>query len=106
MDAGYVMGAVLAMGAVTFGLRALPFLAARWLQTHPWVHRLGRVLPLSIMALLTVHAAWGSAPKGTLPWAEGLAIALVVLAQWRFRHPLLSMALGTGAYVVWRNLSG
>lgn len=99
-----VLLAVAAMAAVTFALRALPFIAAQWLQQHPFVHRLGRFLPLAIMTLLVLHAGVASArdnPDG--PWPELVAVALTVALQWRLRHPLLSIACGLGAYVAWRN---
>ncbi len=104
MDAGYVVTVVAAMAAVTFALRALPFVASRWLNSHPMVQRLGKFLPLAIMVLLVVHTMVGAAhdnPQG--PWAELLAVALVVGAQWFQKNALLSMLLGTGVYVVLRN---
>lgn len=107
IDSPYALSALVAMGAVTFALRALPFLAARWLERHPVVQRLGEFLPLAIMALLLVHSVAGAAredPAG--PWPEGLAVALAVAAQWRGRHALLSIFAGTAAYVLMRNLSG
>ncbi|NCN97240.1 MAG: AzlD domain-containing protein, partial [Rhodoferax sp.] len=92
IDTSYALGVLAAMAAVTFGLRALPFLAARFLQSHPLVQRLGRFLPLAIMTLLLVHTLVGSArenPSG--PWAELAAVATVVaLQRWR-RQPLLSI---------------
>lgn len=104
MDTGYVIGVLLAMAAVTFGLRALPFLAAKFLQKHPMVQQLGRFLPLAIMTLLLVHTLVGSArdnPQG--PWAELAAVAAVLgLQAWR-RQPLLSILLGTALYVLLRN---
>jgi branched-subunit amino acid transport protein AzlD len=104
-DNTYVAGVIVAMGLLTFALRALPFVAAHWLKNHPRVHRLGQFLPLAIMTLLLVHAAVGAArehPSG--PWPEALAIAVVVLAQWRRRNALLSILLGSGVYVLIRNL--
>ena len=40
IDTPYALGVLAAMAVVTFGLRALPFLAARFLQSHPLVQRL------------------------------------------------------------------
>ncbi|NCN72254.1 MAG: AzlD domain-containing protein [Betaproteobacteria bacterium] len=105
IDTSYALGVLAAMAAVTFGLRALPFLAARFLQSHPLVQRLGRFLPLAIMTLLLVHTLVGSArenPSG--PWAELAAVATVVaLQRWR-RQPLLSILAGTALYVALRNI--
>lgn len=104
IDSVYLLGVIAAMGLVTFALRALPFVAAQWLQKHPVVERLGQFLPLAIMTLLLVHAAAGSAlqhPAG--PWPELLAVALVVILQWRSGNALLSILAGTCAYVLIRN---
>jgi branched-subunit amino acid transport protein AzlD len=105
MDTPYALGALAAMTTVTFGLRALPFLAARFLQSHPMVQRLGRFLPLAIMTLLLLHTVVGNArqnPSG--PWAELTAIAMVVALQWWRKQALLSILAGTALYVLLRNL--
>ncbi len=104
IDTPYALGVLAAMALVTFGLRALPFLAARFLQRHPLVQRLGRFLPLAIMTLLLTHTLVGSArenPSG--PWAELAAVAAVVVLQYWHRQPLLSILVGTGLYVLLRN---
>ncbi|MBK5915506.1 AzlD domain-containing protein [Rhodocyclus purpureus] len=104
IDKGYVIGVIAAMGLVTFALRALPFVAAHWLESHPLVQRLGRFLPLAIMTLLLLHSALGAAredPRG--PWPEVVAVALVLVLQgWR-GNALLSILTGTGVYVLMRN---
>jgi branched-subunit amino acid transport protein AzlD len=104
MDNVYLLAVIVAMGAVTFGLRALPFLSAQWLRKSPAVRHLGRFLPLAIMALLLVHSASGAAREHAAgPWPELLAIAVTGLLQWRSRNPLLSIVAGTALYVLLRN---
>lgn len=104
MDDAYLLAAIAAMGAVTFGLRALPFLSAHWLRRSPVIQHLGRFLPLAIMALLLVHSASGAAREHAAgPWPELLAIALTCVLQWRSRNPLLSIVAGTALYVLLRN---
>ena len=106
IETRYVIGVIAAMGLVTFALRGLPFVAAQWLNKHPIVQRLGAFLPLAIMTLLTVHSAAGSAREHPVgPWPELAAIALVAILQWRTRNALLSILLGTGAYVLMRNFN-
>ncbi len=104
INSNYALGAIVAMAGVTFALRALPFLAARWLKKHDKVMQLGRFLPLAIMTLLLLHTLVGSArqnPAG--PWAEIAAVTLTVALQaWR-RHALLSILTGTALYVLLRN---
>ena len=92
------------MGAVTFALRAVPFVASRWLQKHPVVQSLGQFLPLAIMALLLFHSAVGKATEDAIgPWPELFAVAVVAILQWRSKNALLSILLGTGVYVLLRN---
>ena len=106
IDSGYAIGVIAAMGLVTFALRALPFVAAQWLQKHPIVQRLGEFLPLAIMTLLMVHSVMGSATANpTGPWPELLAVALVVGLQLRSKNALLSILVGTGVYVLLRNVN-
>ena len=100
----YVLATLAVMAVATFALRALPFIAAQWLLRHPRVERLGQFLPLAIMTLLLVHSAVGAAREHAAgPWFESLAIALVVLLQWKQRNALLSILVGTGVYVALRN---
>lgn len=104
IDIPYALGAIAAMAVVTFGLRALPFLAARFLQSSPLVQQLGRFLPLAIMTLLLLHTLVGHARDNPSdPWAEGVAVTVVVALQWWKKHPLLSILAGTALYVLLRN---
>lgn len=101
IDSIYVLWGIAAMAAVTFALRALPFVAGKWLNQHPVVRYLGRFLPLAIMALLTVHSMMGKVAQDVRgPWPELAAVALVTLLQWRGRNALVSILLGTGFYVL------
>lgn len=105
-DNAYVIGVIVVMGLVTFGLRALPFFAAGWLQKHPVVHRLGQFLPMAIMTLLLMHSIVGTAREHAAgPWPEAAAVALVAGLQWWQRNALLSILAGTALYVVLRNVS-
>ena len=106
IDGRYIVEVIAAMALVTVALRALPFIAAQWLQKNTIVERLGEFLPLAIMTLLLLHSATGLAQQDRLgPWPELLAVAIVVVLQWRSRNALLSIVLGTSAYVLMRNLA-
>lgn len=90
-----------AMALITWLLRALPFMAGHWLRHHPWVSKLGDALPLAIMVLLVLSTATDlAAGHPDFWWREGLALAAVALLQWRLRQPLLSIAIGTGLYML------
>ncbi len=105
IDPYYAIAVIAMMALITFALRALPFVASRWLQSHPAVRRLGRFLPLAIMTLLLLHTIVGSAREHAAgPWPELLCAGLAAVLQWRSRNPLLSILAGTGLYVLLRNL--
>lgn len=106
IDNLYVASAIVAMGLITFALRATPFLGAQWLKRSPLAGRLGEFLPLAIMTLLTVHAMVGDALDDARgPWPELLAIVPIVVLQWKQRNALLSILVGTAFYVLLRNIS-
>ncbi len=105
IDTPYTIAAILVMGLVTFALRALPFIAAFWLEHSPLVRRLGVFLPPAIMMLLLVHSATGASREHVGgPWFEIVAILLTAALQWRSRNALLSILVGTGVYVLLRNI--
>lgn len=102
MNDWYVFSAVVAMGAVTFLIRALPFMGARWLRGSPRVRRIGVFLPPAIMALLLVHSARDlglQAPNQLLPTI--VSVLVVLGLQLYKRQPLLSIAAGTVLYMLW-----
>ncbi|OXR49590.1 branched-chain amino acid ABC transporter [Pusillimonas sp. T2] len=104
-DTDYVWAVIAVMAGVTFALRALPFVAGRWLRRQGLVHKLGATLPLSVMTLLLLHTMVGATrenPAGI--WQEGIAVLLVIVLQWRTRNTLLSIVMGTAAYLLMRNL--
>lgn len=93
---------IAACAAVTFFLRALPFIAFGGdRKMPPWLERLGQSLPPAIMAVLLVYClkdAW-SDPAGT-GVRELIAVA-VTAVSYKLRHStLLSLTLGTGAYML------
>ena len=68
IDNIYLIAVIAAMALISFALRALPFVAAQWLNKHPLVHRLGDFLPLAIMTLLPHMLV-----KGMLVYSGGAA---------------------------------
>ena len=107
MSNTYVLLAIVAMGAVTFAIRALPFLGARWLKDSPMVRRIGVFLPPAIMALLMIHSVreLGLATPGQL-WPAVVAALVALALQLYKRQPLLSIAAATVVYMLWIQLSG
>ena len=93
---------VLVCAGVTLLLRALPFMFFGGKGGVPgWIASLGSVLPPAIMAALVVYCLKG-VPFGS--FADGsyqvLAGAVVVLVHLWKRNTLLSIAVGTAAYML------
>ena len=93
---------VLICAGVTLLLRALPFMFFGGKGGVPgWIASLGSVLPPAIMAALVVYCLKG-VPFGSL--ADGayqlIAGAVVVLVHLWKRNTLLSIAVGTAAYML------
>lgn len=103
-DLHYLL-AILLMGAITFFLRALPFMAHRLIRHQPRFRVLAVRLPVAMMVLLTLYA------MGVHHWqqwqdarAQILAVLFVVALQlWR-RQALLSILGGTAFYALLINL--
>ena len=95
--------AVLAMGAVTFLLRAAPVLLPKaWLKSA-LLHALNFALPLSVMTLLILASL--SLNKATAQplylAAEILALLCVWLSYRQWRNVLVSMIIGGAALNGW-----
>ena len=94
----YLTAVVLVAWAVTFGLRALPFLlfAGRDRDLPPWVERLGNIISPIIIAGLIIYSYTGLEWRTAYPYIAG---ALTVgLQLWR-HNPLLSILAGTILYM-------
>ena len=93
---------VLVCAGVTLLLRALPFMCFGGKDGVPkWIASLGGALPPAIMAALVVYCLKG-VPFGS--FADGayqlIAGAVVVLVHLWKRNTLLSIAVGTAAYML------
>ncbi|MBR5287770.1 MAG: AzlD domain-containing protein [Clostridia bacterium] len=93
---------VLICAGVTLALRAAPFAFFGGKDgVPPVIARLGKLLPPAIMAALVVYCLKGI-PSGTvLDGAKQLlAGAVVVIVHLLRRNTLLSIAVGTAAYML------
>ena len=87
--------------ACTFFERALPFLVFRGREVPPVIRYLGKVLPMAIMATLVIYCIKDisfTALDTCLPYLIGIAVTSLI-HLWK-RNNLLSIALGTVAYMV------
>ena len=96
----YLLIVACLMGAITFFLRAIPFVAARFLTRHKIIDALGAFLPSAIMTLLLIHTFNGLINDYT---SAGLrefgTVFLVLILQWQFKKAMLSIFAGTALYV-------
>lgn len=88
--------------AATMTTRFLPFLIFRpGKDLPPYIRYLGKALPAAVFALLVVYCLknvnWTSGNYGA---PELLAIAATVLVHLKYRNFMLSMVVGTGAYMI------
>jgi len=100
-DTPYLLAAVAASAAVTWGLRALPFAVLAPLRTSAVVGYLGARMPLGVMVILiayTVRDLPLGHPAGALPEVLALAVT-IALHRWR-RNAVLSILGGTVIYAV------
>ncbi|WP_028451954.1 AzlD domain-containing protein [Chitinilyticum aquatile] len=95
---------ILAMGAITFLLRASFVLPGERLRLPPLFRRALRFVPVAVLTALIVPMAL--APSGTLdfswrnPWLAGMLAALLIACA--TRRTLLAMLLSFAVYSLWR----
>jgi len=99
-EPAYILAAVLVAGAITWTLRAAPFVMLAPLRNSQLLAYLGERMPVGIMLILAAYtvqdAGWGQL-AAALPVAIALA-ATVALHIWRGQM-ILSIFAGTGVYV-------
>ena len=87
--------------ACTYFERALPFVVFRGREVPAAVRYLGKVLPMAIMATLVIYCIKDisfTSLSTFVPYLVGIAVTTLV-HLWK-RNNLLSIALGTVAYMV------
>lgn len=91
---------LIAAGAVTFGLRAVPFLAAAGLRDSDLMRDLGAWMPAGILTILALATLADLAGGGDVV-AALLAVAVTVAVHLGLgRRALLSIGAGTATYVL------
>lgn len=100
IDFAHSLGIVIVVAAVTIAIRFLPFAVFRK-RTPQIILYMGKVLPYAIMAMLVVYCLKNvSFTEGSHGIPEALAVALVVvLHKWK-HNTLLSILVGTVAYML------
>ena len=97
----YITAFIAVSALATFATRVVPFLFLHRHTEHPLIQHLGRFLPAAVMALLaTVFIQRSADWQAPVPGLDALipSLLVIVIHLWR-RNALLSIALGTIAYM-------
>lgn len=104
-DTGYIALLVAVSAAVTWALRALPFVVLAPMRHSAVIRYLSLHMPLGVMVMLALYTL-RDVPEAAGRQQIWLLIAVLVTAGlqvWR-RHALLSIFVGTGIYVALMSL--
>ncbi|MEW1819283.1 AzlD domain-containing protein [Arthrobacter sp. NPDC080031] len=101
-ETGYIAAVCATVFVITLSLRAIPFALLNWLRDSPLVKVLALWMPVGILGILaattlqrTIHA------EPTHAAAAVVAVAVTGAAHLLGGHrTLLSVGIGTGAYVL------
>lgn len=105
-DWPYILAAVLVSAAITWTVRALPFLFIGQLRESELLPHLGAVMPVGIMTILvfyTLRDTEMAASPATAAVLAGLAVT-ALLHLWR-RNAILSVLAGTTVHVLIMSIS-
>lgn len=102
MSTPMLAAAIVLSAAITFGLRALPFVIFSGERKMPaWLQKLGELLPPAIMAVLIIYCLkdvpWNFTGVGI---QKLLAVLVVAVSYHLKRSTFLSIFLGTAAYMI------
>ncbi|MGO3042147.1 branched-chain amino acid transporter permease [Ancrocorticia populi] len=100
MTHGYVLAAILVTAAVTWALRALPFVMLAPLRNSAILRYIGDAMPVGVMFLLAAYTLRDTAVSWQAIGSVGLAVAVTVAMHLWKGNSLISIFAGTGVYVV------
>ena len=102
ISAGRALAMILLSGAITYTLRALPFLAFGGERKMPrLMQRLAVTLPPAIMAALVVYCLKALPTQSATEWLPTVsAVAVVVTLHLWKRNTILSVFGGTACYML------
>ncbi len=102
MSTPMLAAAIVLSAAITFGLRALPFLIFSGERKMPdWLQKLGEMLPSAIMAVLIIYCLKDVPSDFAGTGIQKLLAVLVVAVSYHFkRSTFFSIFLGTAAYML------
>lgn len=97
---GHIALLVAVAALITWALRALPFAVLAPMRHSTMVRYLSTHMPLGVMAMLAIYTLRGQTDGSArqLLW-QGIAVALTAGLHWVRGQALLSILVGTAAYV-------
>jgi branched-subunit amino acid transport protein AzlD len=96
----YIIGAILVIGLVTFLLRALPFIAGRWLENNLFVDYIKDRFPMVMMFILTLYAADVTKMKTAQEFMPVFCATLAtIVVHFLVRNFFLSIFIGVITYI-------
>jgi len=104
-EPGYILAAILVAGAVTWALRAVPFVMLAPLRNSALLAYLGERMPVGIMAILALYTLQGTNVTNIaeiVPTITALVVT-VALHLWRGQM-IVSIFGGTAVYVLLASL--
>ena len=105
-DPGYIITAVIILFLVIFITRALPFIFSKQMQHNILFDYLGARLPSCIIFMLVIYYVFSMTKPThwhTLPW-HICALAITLLVQWLWRNMIVSIIIGTAAFLLLSNI--
>ena len=102
MNKNEIILAILVSAAITFALRALPFVAFRNRRKMPKkLIYLGKILPSAIMAVLIVYCLKSTVADWKGHGVPELTAAALTAISYKWKHnTLVSIALGTACNIL------
>lgn len=95
----YALGAIAVIWAVTYTLRAFPFVALRGKEESPLVRLVATSMPLGVMVILVVFALMDTdfhLVASWVPAAGGMLVTAVI--HWKWANAMASIVAGIAAY--------
>ena len=95
----YALGAIAVIWAVTYVLRAFPFVALRGKEETPLVRLIATSMPLGVMMILVVFALMDTDFHSLASWVPAAGGILVTAAiHFKWANAMLSIVAGVATY--------
>ena len=95
----YALGAIAVIWAVTYALRASPFVALRGKEESPLVHLVATSMPLGVMIILVIFALMDTDFHSLSAWVPAVGGILVTAAiHFKWANAMLSIVAGVVTY--------